>query len=590
MASHEDTMPDTYSQPSRDDDADTDADALFEVEAGERIDADTLERAFEALLRKYPNAPIVAMTDDGLVTKPPASVGARGNPALDARSGLDLVVQEDRVRLLKSWDRVLSGGAARWLVHPAARPQETVAVFGVDLRERHGVVMTLFVPIAGDGSIAEFSRELVELSEPVPRFATIVKDERSFITEIDEATTRILGWSAEEMVGHRSIEFMHPDDHALAIDNWMEMLARPGMGRRVRLRHRRRDGSWVWFEITNHNLLDSPRRCVVSDVVDISEEMAAHEALRAREQLLDRLAGAIPLGLFQVDADRRVVYTNDRLHEILKVERAQHVDEQLASVVEPHRPIIERALHDVLEAGDPQDVEVELSLPGLRERRLCAISLRALTHQDGAISGAIACVSDVTDSVRLREELERRATLDELTGCLNRAAVMRALRADIERGSQGERAVMFVDVDGFKDVNDLHGHAAGDELLRILAARLRAGVREHDLVGRLGGDEFLAICPDVGGEDGAQALATRMAESLQREVSLGGARVRPNVSIGTAFSRGQHTDPDTLVAKADSAMYGAKRGRAPEANGASPAVRRSTSTRAKHLPARPRRG
>ena len=100
------------------------------------------------------------------------------------------------------------------------------------------------------------------------------------------------------MVGHRSIEFIHPDDHALAIDNWMEMLALPGPGRRVRLRHRRKDGSWVWFEVTNHNLLDDPDHgCVVCEIVDISEEMAAHEELRAREQLLDRLAEAIPLGL-----------------------------------------------------------------------------------------------------------------------------------------------------------------------------------------------------------------------------------------------------------------------------------------------------
>jgi diguanylate cyclase (GGDEF)-like protein/PAS domain S-box-containing protein len=582
-------MPDSHSQSTSHLDLDTDA--LFEHEAYEHIDADSLDEAIERLVGRYPQAPIVALKADGVVTEMPPSIELRDNPVLQARSGLDLVIQEDRVRVLKSWDRLLSGGAARWLAHLASKPEETMAVFGVDLRERHGVVVTLFVPTGMSGASDEASSQDEPAGEPMPRFATIVKDERSFIVEIDEATTRILGWSAEEMVGHRSIEFMHPDDHALAIDNWMEMLASPGMGRRVRLRHRHRDGSWVWFEITNHNLLDESERRVVSDIVDISEEMAAHEALRAREQLLDRLAGAIPLGLFQIDAERRVVYTNERLHEILRVERAASVEEQLATVVESDRAAIERALTEVLETGRPQEVELEVSPPGRRERRLCAISLRALTHQDGVVSGAIACVSDVTDSARMRAELERRATFDELTECFNRAAIMRAPQADIDdRGAHGERAVMFVDVDQFKDVNDLHGHAAGDELLRVLSARLRAAVRERDLVGRLGGDEFLVVCPEVGGADCARALASRLAASLEAEVALSAARVHPRVSIGIAFSRGEEADGDELVARADSAMYDAKRGDGDTQVSATATVRRlAQAPRGERLAARPRR-
>ena len=492
---------------------------VFDREQDEHLDAETLEGVLTSLLAMYPEAPVAAHRADGIMVAMPDTVPLRRNPVLKARSGLDLIMHDDCV--LKGWERVLAEGAARYPVHPAGQPDITGMVYGLDLRETHGMILTLslFAPDQGpDGATIR-----PEIPEVTPRFATLCKDERGVIVKIDEAMTQILGWSSEEMVGRRSTEFIHPDDHALAIDNWMEMLASPGPGRRVRLRHRRRDESWVWFEVTNHNLLDDPdHRCVVSEMVDISEEMAAHDELRAREQLLDGLAEAIPVGLFQVDADRHIVYTNDRLHEILGVERADTVEAQLATVTDVDRPLLQRALDEVLGEGRQADIEVELRLPPSRELRFCTISLRALSQDDGTINGAIACVADITDSARMREELKRRATFDELTGCYNRASIMRALEANIASGQrQAERAVVFVDLDRFKAVNDQHGHAAGDELLSIVAQRLQGVVRDGDMVGRIGGDEFLAVCPDIGGPDQAMKLAERLAQAQREEVPCG---------------------------------------------------------------------
>jgi diguanylate cyclase (GGDEF)-like protein/PAS domain S-box-containing protein len=536
------------------------ADEVFELEREEHMDAETLETVVNSLLARYPEAPVAAIKADGVSVAVPESIPLKRNPVLEARSGLDLIVHEDRLRLLATWDRVLAGGAGRCLVHLADQPNATVAFNGLDLREAHGVVLAVFVPTDASDSPVQ---EACEIPKALPRFATIGKDERSFIVKIDEAITQILGWSAEEMEGRRSIEFIHPDDHALAIDNWMEMLASPGPGRRVRLRHRRRDQSWVWFEVTNHNLLDDPdHNCVSSEMVDISDEMAAQEELRAREQLLDRLAEAVPVGLFQVDAGRDVVYTNDRLHEILGVERATTVEAQLATVVEADRPALEQALDDVLGEGRHADIEVELRLPPNHELRFCTINLRALSHDDGTITGAIACVADVTDSARMRDELKKRATFDELTGCYNRASIMLALEANLAGGQrQAERAVMFVDLDRFKEINDRHGHAAGDELLRILAERLRSVVRAEDLVGRIGGDEFLVMCPGIGGPERAMKLAKRLTKTLHEDVSLTAGTISHQVSIGVAWSNGDGTDADALVAQADTAMYESKRQR-----------------------------
>jgi diguanylate cyclase (GGDEF)-like protein/PAS domain S-box-containing protein len=536
-------------------------DEAFASEPREHLDAGSLEQVLRSLLGLYPDAPVVALKADGVSVAMPASIPLLGNPVLKARTGLELVVHEDRVKLLASWDQVLAKGSGRCLVRLLDDPEVTVALYGLDVRDTHGVVLALFAPAgAASGGAAVQVRCM---PKPPPRFATMIKDERSFVVEIDAALTQILGWSAEELVGHRSIELIHPDDHALAIDNWMDMLASAGPGRRVRLRHRHRDGSWVWFEVTNHNLLDDPEEArVVAEIVDISEEMAAQEELRAREQLLDRLAEAIPLGLLQVDATRAVVYTNDRLHEIVGVPRVASATEQLRTVVEADRPALKSALDGVLRDGCHTDVEVELRLPSTQEPRFCNISLRALTREDGAISGAIVCVADVTDGARMRDELKRRATFDELTGCHNRASFMRELEASIAADMPDvERAVMFVDLDRFKDLNDRYGHAAGDELLRIFGQRLREMVRANDLVGRVGGDEFLVMCPDVGGPDGAMRLAERLAESLHECFHLSTGSVATRVSIGVAWSACDGVEADALVAQADAAMYRSKRER-----------------------------
>lgn len=530
---------------------------VFDRKHEEHMDAELLETVLTSLLAMYPEAPVAAHRADGVMTAMPDSVPLRRNPVLKARSGLDLIMHDDCV--LKGWERVLAEGAARYPVHPAGQPDITGMVYGLDLRETHGVILTLEVFAPGEAPHGTVSR--TETPEVTPRFATLCKDDHGVIVKIDEAMTQILGWSSEEMVGRRSTEFMHPEDRALAIDNWMEMLASPGPGRRVRLRHRRRDESWVWLEATNHNLLDDPdHRCVVSEMVDISEEMAAHEELRAREQLLDGLAEAIPVGLFQVDADRHIVYTNDRLHEILGVERADTVEAQLATVADADQPVLGSALDEVLGEGLQADIEVELRLPPSPELRFCAISLRALSQDDGTINGAIACVADITDSARMREELKRRATFDELTGCYNRASIMRALEANIASGQrQAERAVVFVDLDCFKTTNDQHGHAAGDELLSIVAQRLQSVVRDGDMVGRIGGDEFLAVCPDIGGPDQAMKLAERLAQAQREEVCVAKGSIVLRVSIGVAWSSGDGADADAIVAQADNAMYESKR-------------------------------
>jgi diguanylate cyclase (GGDEF)-like protein/PAS domain S-box-containing protein len=522
--------------------------------SSERLDAETVETALLALLERHPDALVAAVDPDGMFTELPASLPLDRHRVMQVRSGIEVVSAPDRVVVIEAWDRARAAGSARASVHLLRDPDgEPVNMHFFDARPTHGVYMCIVVTKNPDEAITGIH------ANPAipPRVCRITKNDTAIITAVDAATTAILGWSPDEMVGRRSLDFIHPDDADRAIENWMEMLG--ATSQRVRLRHLRKDGSWVWIEITNDNRLDDPEQaCVVAETIDISDEMAIHEALRAREQLLRRLAEALPTGLFQIAVDRSIVYTNDRLHQIVGIGALTSLDEQLAAVELEDRPALHAAVDAVL-AGEDRDIEVHLRLPASGDRRLCQLNLRSLTDDDGTVNGAIVTVADVTEAAQLRRELERRATLDALTGCHNRASVMAALERHLS-GTDQAMAVVFVDLDHFKAVNDDLGHAAGDELLVLAADRLRDATRTGDVVGRLGGDEFLVLCPGVADRHEAEVIGDRVARALRHHVLLAAGPVDLQASVGVAHTGDGPavTSADELVARADAAMYRSK--------------------------------
>jgi diguanylate cyclase (GGDEF)-like protein/PAS domain S-box-containing protein len=527
---------------------------------------DRITRALTTLLERFPDAPVAAI--GGLISpvmvSVPASLSLGDQPVLKAGSTLDVVVPEDRVVVTKLWGQARSQGIACGPVRMLEHPDRPTMLYFVDARNVHGVMLAIFAEglAASDDPLIESAR----LPSLPPRFARATKDAGSCIRWADEALTQILGWAADELVGHRTLEFIHPDDHELAIAHWMEMLSRPGLTRRVRLRHQHRDRSWVWLELTNHNRLDDPAHGdVLADMVDISEEMAAQEALRAREQLLRQLAETVPLGLFHIDRSGSLLFANERLGEITGVALGSRLTDHLARVVAEQRPMVDEAILEAL-AGSGRDLTVPIQPDGGGDVRYCALRMRPLIDRTGVVSGVTGCIEDITDSVRMRQELEVRATSDPLTGCLNRAAVLARLET-VLHAARGERrrtlrsgtAVVFVDLDQFKSVNDGLGHAAGDQLLVRVADLLRSAVRSDDAVGRLGGDEFLVVCPGVHSPADATLVARTIATRVRGEVQLGTTRVEFSASVGVAWTDDRDADADRFVAAADGAMYESKR-------------------------------
>jgi diguanylate cyclase (GGDEF)-like protein/PAS domain S-box-containing protein len=523
------------------------------------------DKALDSLLASRPQALVAAVGPDGFRLPMPSSVGLTDRQIVpvpaDRATMLDLVVPQDGLTVVTTWEQASRTGMAMGTIRVRNDPSRSYNLLFVDMRHRHGVWLGVITDPGADHTDFGAGGLADSLLVPLrPRTATVHKNWRAVITGIDDRTTRMLGLSAEQMVGMRSTEFIHPDDLERALANWMEMLSKKE-GQRVRLRHQCADGTWLWVEAENtfHAADDPEEIAVVTQLSDISDEMAAHEALDRRERLFRRLAESLPIGLLQLESDGSVVYANERLGAILGVPSATTLDEQLASVVEQDRPALDAAFTATLRQRTDQELEVELRLPQSQQLRRCAVSLIALTDRDGA-PGALACVSDITESARLREELKAKATFDALTGCYNRASIMALL--DQTLGAAGDQltAVIFVDLDKFKPVNDALGHAAGDELLVCAADRLTKLLRSDDTVGRIGGDEFLLVCEGLTSQAEALAIAERVGAVLHEEVPLSARTVQLAASIGVACAEPGITS-DELIARADAAMYESKRQR-----------------------------
>ncbi|SDM84737.1 diguanylate cyclase (GGDEF) domain-containing protein [Geodermatophilus siccatus] len=260
------------------------------------------------------------------------------------------------------------------------------------------------------------------------------------------------------------------------------------------------------------------------------------------------------------------------------------ISRALGLVADRAERIIQGSLVDVESVG-PREVRtvsraLASAVAGLRriQHQARAIARGDLSHPvlDEPLPGSLgqllhASVEQLVSAIRQRDSLQsalaHQAAHDPLTELPNRAQALSLVTAALHRGrrSGSMTGLLFVDLDGFKAVNDGHGHAAGDEVLQEVARRLRSTVRPGDVVCRLGGDEFVVLVEESGSERDLQGLAERLIGSVSEPITADGSQVRIGASVGIAVCRDADTDADALIAEADTAAYRAKdrgRGRA----------------------------
>ena len=299
---------------------------------------------------------------------------------------------------------------------------------------------------------------------------------------------------------------------------------------------------------------------LVGVVHDVTEQRQAEATSRWRNDLLNRIAAMGRIGGFELLSSGEVHFT-DESHRIHGLEPGTPLQLQdvLALYDEPSRARILDHLRLLVERRvDDTAFEVSLAPPDGRARRLRVTG----TIERGAegVYRVTGLVQDITEEFEANERIEQLAHFDTLTGLPNRFLFRRRAEDAIAQIRHGEPpiALLFLDLDRFKDVNDTQGHEAGDRLLQAIAGRLRACVRGSDLVGRLGGDEFLVLLRDVERPEDAAVVARKIIAAIAEPVTLAHGDAKIGCSIGIALHGPGNADLEALLRAADTAMYAAK--------------------------------
>ena len=327
----------------------------------------------------------------------------------------------------------------------------------------------------------------------------------------------------------------------------------------------RRSGEQVEVSATVVPLMGLSGRPAWGVVVRPSQEQSRARVERHAEQRLTALAQNLPIGIAFSEVGLRLGYVNDAFARLL----GRTVDDLLGTgwldQLQPYDQSNLLAALDATALGDEFEQVLRLHLSDGDERWLAA-KFAVVPVLDGA-SGFVATFEDVTESRRREASLSWEARHDLLTGLPNRQSFEAALRAVVQ--AQGaaagdvdpklvDIAVMFIDVDDFKKVNDQLGHEAGDQFLLELGGRLRASVRETDLVCRLSGDEFAVLCHDIKDDPSCEEITDRLLAVLRNPVSIGRGSVSLSASIGVIRAGGDRTARE-MLRDADIALTRAKR-------------------------------
>ncbi len=281
--------------------------------------------------------------------------------------------------------------------------------------------------------------------------------------------------------------------------------------------------------------------------------------IKAQFERLNAAVNNMPIGLTMFDDQKKLIICNDRYAEIY------HLNKALTKPGTPLRDILTHVSENERYAeGNDETVEQRLAVlaSGKSWRRINELSdgrIIAISHNPLPDGGSIATHEDITERRKAEQQIAYMAHHDALTDLPNRVSFRDAIVEALDK-ARGDTpvAIHCLDLDHFKAVNDTLGHPIGDVLLKAVAARLLACVREQDMVARLGGDEFAVVQVDKDQPVAATALATRLVEELSEPYEVEGHQVVIGASIGITVAPGDGTDPDQLMKKADMALYRAK--------------------------------
>ncbi len=445
-------------------------------------------------------------------------------------------------------------GEARASGTGVAGLQDALVAMAAEVRTRREAEAALRRSEAQYRSIVE---RLVDVVLVVERDGTIRYASPSLATA--------LGQRPEDVVERSLLDLTHPEDAAGLVSAIAEAVDRPGQPFACEPRLRRPDGDWVPFDVVGNRAVDPAGRPLVVAVARAAAERRRVE--RARRDSEERLALAIQGsgdGHWDWDlATERVFYSArwKAMAGFSEPEIGEHSNEWLTRVHPDDLDHVKAALAMHADGRNERfRAEYRFRCRDGAYRWMLARGA-AVRDGDGKVVRLVGVQADITERKSAEDLLLHQAVHDALTGLPRRAALLERLERSLARARRSHDyyfAVLFLDVDRFKLVNDSLGHHAGDQLLVALARRLTSSLRPGDMVVHLGGDEFAVLVDHVSRPNDATYVADRIQRDLGVPFTVGGQDVYATASIGIALSNGGYERPEELLRDADTAMYRAK--------------------------------
>jgi diguanylate cyclase (GGDEF)-like protein/PAS domain S-box-containing protein len=404
--------------------------------------------------------------------------------------------------------------------------------------------------------VLQADRQLILQNAPC---AVVVWDKHGCVLSWNHKAEEIFGWSSEEVIGKSFEEFLLPTDEVERLSGFIKEHIVSGARSVSENWNLTKSGNKIYCRWLNQSMRSSSsmsRAMCVSMAENITEHYALQKSLQVRNVAFD----AAPNPIVITDHHGVINYINPAFTQLLGYLNDEVVGKHASCVWDNSEVAIYAEIQSVLSQGRIWRGEL------LRNRKdgkqvVHSVAISPVFDQQGKVSQFVSMEMDVSSYKVLQQQLEYAAFFDELTRLPNRAMFLDyfdRILANAQRNNQ-TFALFFIDLNGFKEINDTHGHEAGDKVLQILAVRLRDRLRASDIVARLGGDEFTMLATGINDRDTARQLAEKIISEVSYPIALDGGSCQLGASVGIALFPEDAIDRDGLLSCADKAMYRVKR-------------------------------
>ena len=385
--------------------------------------------------------------------------------------------------------------------------------------------------------------------------------------QVNDSLCRMLGYTTDEMLTATFQVITHPDDLAGDLALVQAVLAGERLSFHMEKRYIHRDGHTVHAQLSVSLVRDenSEPLYFVSQIEDISERKAFEDALFRERELAEVTLKSIGDAVITTDPDLIVTSLNPIAEAMTGWPSHEAVGRPMDDIFQLREPLSGRTIPNPLVSAVQKNAIVGLTTDAILVHRNgfhspIEDSAAPIHDYAGNVIGGVVVFHDVSETRALALKMAHLAHHDSLTGLPNRALLQSRMEFAVTVATRRNQraALLFVDIDHFKQINDTMGHAAGDALLQEVARRIRAAVRADDTVSRLGGDEFVVLLPLVDSAADASTVAEKVLAACSQAVGMDAFALTISFSIGISLYPDDAEDAESLLRNADTAMYEAK--------------------------------